>query len=231
MAFNLDFLNKLKKQRIDDAPQGVATHGALSPALAAGSLAAGAAPAQKSLLGGLKRGDMLMLSRLPVQYQMRMLLGVLGGSLLLGSGAVWLNANVSGLNSLQTQIAGDTLMHSQRIGKAAPNAIQGNPAAFEQLADSRRALNGELDVLASGGEYQGRSIRAAGGDISAILADSRKAWASSDKAAGTVRNATSDAPLPNSLRNCRRSPSWNNRDRRGSSATATGRALSAGGSE
>src|SRR6185369_10446301 len=26
----------------------------------------------------------------------------------------------------QTQIAGDALMHSQRIGKAAPNAIQGN---------------------------------------------------------------------------------------------------------
>ena len=111
---------------------------------------------------------------------------MLGGSLLLGSGAVWLNANVSGINSLQTQIAGDTLMHSQRIGKAAPNAIQGNPAAFEQLADSRRALNTDLEVLANGGEYQGRSIRAAGGDISAILEASRKAWASSDKAAGTV---------------------------------------------
>ncbi len=101
---------------------------------------------------------MLMLSRFPVQHQMRLLLGVLGGSLLLGSGAVWLNANVSGMNSLQTQIAGDALMHSQRIGKAAPNAIQGNPAAFEQLADSRRALNTDLDVLTSGGEFQGRSI-------------------------------------------------------------------------
>jgi twitching motility protein PilJ len=186
MAFNLDFLNKLKKQPIDDAHLAVAAHGALSPALSGGGLADDTAPAGKAFLGGLKRPDMLMLSRFPVQYQMRLLLGVLGGSLLLGSGAVWLNANVSGLNSLQTQIAGDTLMHSQRIGKAAPNAIQGNPAAFEQLADSRRALNTELEVLASGGEFQGRSIRAAGGDISGILADSRKAWASSDKAAGTV---------------------------------------------
>ena len=188
MAFNLDFLNKLKKQPIDDGQEAVAARGALSPALAigGGQLADDAAPARKSLLGGLGRADMLLSSRFPVQHQMRILLGVLGGSLLLGSGAVWLNANVSGVNSLQTQIAGDTLMHSQRIGKAAPNAIQGNPAAFEQLADSRRALNTDLDVLANGGDYQGRSIRAAGGDISAILAESRKAWANSDKAAGTV---------------------------------------------
>jgi twitching motility protein PilJ len=189
MAFNLAFLNKLKKQRIDDGQEAMAPHGMLSPALAGGGNLADAgaeAAAETSLLGGLRRADMLMLGRFPVQYQMRVLLGVLGGSLLLGSAAVWLNANVSGINSLQTQIAGDTLMHSQRIGKAAPNAIQGNPAAFEQLADSRRALNTDLDVLASGGEYQGRSIRAAGGDISAILEESRKAWASSDKAAGTV---------------------------------------------
>jgi twitching motility protein PilJ len=187
MAFNLDFLNKLKKQPVHDGHEAMATHGALSPALAIGAnLADTGEPAEKSLLGGLKRADMLMLGRYTVQHQMRVLLGVLGGSLLLGSVAVWLNANVSGINSLQTQIAGDTLMHSQRIGKAAPNAIQGNPAAFEQLADSRRALNTDLEVLANGGDFQGRSIRAAGGDISAILAESRKAWGSSDKAAGTV---------------------------------------------
>ena len=193
MAFNLAFLNKLKKPRIHDGHAAMAAAGAhggasaLSPALAAGAAQAETpAAVAKSRLGGLKRSDMLMLSRFPVQHQMRLLLGVLGGSLLLGSGAVWLNANVSGMNSLQTQIAGDTLMHSQRIGKAAPNAIQGNPAAFEQLADSRRALNTDLDVLTSGGEFQGRSISPAGGDISAILSESRKAWASSDKAAGTV---------------------------------------------
>ena len=186
MAFNLAFLNKLKKQRAHDGHEAMAAHGALSPALAGGGPAGAAAPERKPLPGGLKRADMLRLSRFPVQYQMRVLLGVLGGSLLLGSGAVWLNANVSSLNSLQTQIAGDTLMHSQRIGKAAPNAIQGNPAAFEQLADSRRALNADLEVLADGGQFQGRTIRPAGGEISAILAESRKAWASSDKAAGTV---------------------------------------------
>ena len=54
--------------------------------------------------------------------------------------------------SAQTQIAGDTLMHSQRIGKAAPNAIQGNPDAFAQLDESRARLNARPEVLANGGE-------------------------------------------------------------------------------
>ena len=72
----------------------------------------------------------------------------------------------SGLNSRhtlmtvsRTQIASDLVMHSQRLGKAAPNAIQGNTLAFRQLEQSRNAINQELTVLSSGGEWQGRSIR------------------------------------------------------------------------
>nr|WP_217345519.1 methyl-accepting chemotaxis protein [Noviherbaspirillum sp. L7-7A]MBV0879805.1 type IV pili methyl-accepting chemotaxis transducer N-terminal domain-containing protein [Noviherbaspirillum sp. L7-7A] len=196
MAFNLDFLNKLKKQRV--VPE-------LEPALANAASAQAAAPssgAGRKARGKGKAGDAAgpaaseaaadarfsasMFRRFPLQYQMRILLGLLGGSLLLGSGAVWLNASTSSVNSLQSQIAGNALMHSQRIGKAAPNAIQGNASAFSQLVDSRRELNTDLDVLANGGAYQGRSIPGARGDISDILTETRKAWASSDKAAGTV---------------------------------------------
>ncbi|MET0963446.1 MAG: methyl-accepting chemotaxis protein [Noviherbaspirillum sp.] len=186
MAFNLDFLNRLKKQRVLSEHEAAPAHGALSPVLAmdAGGAEAAPAPRAQSMLAGMTRAEILR--RFPLQYQMRVLLGVLGGSLLLGSGAVWLNSNVSSTNSLQTQIAGNTLMHSQRIGKAAPNAIQGNPAAFSQLADSRRELNTDLNVLSKGGAYQGRTIPEPGGEISAILEEARKAWAGSDKAAGTV---------------------------------------------
>ena len=195
MAFNLDFLNKLKKQRI--VPE-------LEPALANAASAPIAAPptgACRKARGKDKARDAArpaasdaasarfstsMFRRFPLQYQMRILLGLLGGSLLLGSGAVWLNSSTSSVNSLQSQIAGNALMHSQRIGKAAPNAIQGNASAFSQLVDSRRELNTDLDVLANGGGYQGRTIPGARGEISDILAETRKAWASSDKAAGTV---------------------------------------------
>lgn len=46
----------------------------------------------------------------------------------------WLNARYTHMAVSRTQVASDLLMHSQRLGKAAPNAIQGNPAAFLQLA-------------------------------------------------------------------------------------------------
>ncbi|MFL6719354.1 MAG: type IV pili methyl-accepting chemotaxis transducer N-terminal domain-containing protein, partial [Burkholderiaceae bacterium] len=160
MAFNLDFLNKLKKQRIvpelEPALANAASAPTAAPLIGAGRKARGkdkardaTRPAASDTAGA--RFSTSMFRRFPLQYQMRILLGLLGGSLLLGSGAVWLNSSTSSVNSLQSQIAGNALMHSQRIGKAAPNAIQGNASAFSQLVDSRRELNTDLDVLANGG--------------------------------------------------------------------------------
>lgn len=196
MAFNLDFLNKRKKQRalseLEPALANTASAPSAPPLASAGRKVRGrekvrnAGSAAASAAAASPRFSPSMFRRFPLQFQMRILLGLLGGSLLLGSGAVWLNSSISSINSLQSQIAGNALMHSQRIGKAAPNAIQGNASAFSQLVDSRRELNTDLDVLANGGAYQGRTIPGARGEISDILAETRKAWASSDKAAGTV---------------------------------------------
>ena len=68
----------------------------------------------------------------------------------------WLNARYTTMAVSRTQVASDLLMHSQRLGKAAPNAIQGNPAAFLQLAQSRNAITQEINVLVAGGMWQGR---------------------------------------------------------------------------
>jgi twitching motility protein PilJ len=127
-----------------------------------------------------------LLGKFPLQQQVRILLGVLGGSLVLGAGFVWLNSATSTVSSTQTQIAGDALMHSQRIGKAAPNAIQGNVEAFRQLADSRKQLNNDLNVLSKGGVYLGRSIDAPNAQLASMLKDVSKVWANSDKAADTI---------------------------------------------
>ena len=77
-------------------------------------------------------------------------------------------------------------MHSQRLGKAAPNAIQGNPAAFRQLEQSRKAVNQELELLATGGEWQGRSIPEANQTQAVRIAAIRRAWAKSDKTAAQI---------------------------------------------
>jgi twitching motility protein PilJ len=177
MAFNLAFLGRLRNSRTIDAHQAAALN---LPANAE----------QENAAGGMSwlhtKINLPFAGKLPLHQQMRLLLALLGASLLLGSVSVWLNSNHSSTNSLQTQIAGNALMHSQRIGKATPNAVQGNPAAFSQLADSRHELNQDLQVLASGGSYQGHTIPSASGDIAAKLVDARRAWAASDKAAETV---------------------------------------------
>ena len=102
----------------------------------------------------------------------------------------------SGLNSRhtlmavsRTQIASDLVMHSQRLGKAAPNAIQGNTLAFRQLEQSRNAINQELAVLSSGGEWQGRSIPALDGATAEQLSMIKTSWLKTDKASQEILSA------------------------------------------
>ena len=47
---------------------------------------------------------------------------------------------------------GDTLMHSQRLAKAVPNAVQGNSQAFSQLIESRDHIATNLVALSGEGE-------------------------------------------------------------------------------
>jgi twitching motility protein PilJ len=127
-----------------------------------------------------------LIGHMPLQQQTKILLTSLVCSLFLVGTFVWLESDNSVLISTQTQIAGDALMHSQRIGKAAPNAIQGNPEAFRQLQGSRQELNQDLEVLIKGGSYQGRTIAAADSGLARQLEEAQKLWLNSDKAAATL---------------------------------------------
>ncbi|HEY8607304.1 MAG TPA: methyl-accepting chemotaxis protein [Noviherbaspirillum sp.] len=193
MAFKLPFLSKANSEAAEAA--GIADAGGQ-----AGALALPVAPAlgdntltpnlNATFIGDAlqKSGDIRLplIGNLPLQQQVRLLLGALGGSIVLGGAFVWVNTSQSILASTQTQIAGDALMHSQRVGKAAPNAIQGNLEAFKQLDESRKELNRDLAVLLKGGEYQGRAIEAPNAEMEAMLTGAQKVWANSDKAAETI---------------------------------------------
>lgn len=149
-----------------------------------------AAGADATLIGNAleKGGDIRLplIGHLPLERQIRVLLISMGVSLLLGAFFVWLNSTQSTLIATQAQISGEALMHSQRIGKAAPNAIYGKLAAFKQLEESRKEINNDLTILLKGGDFQGRTISAPGGDFETILKDTQKAWKNSDKAAETI---------------------------------------------
>lgn len=130
-----------------------------------------------------------LIGHLSLQRQIRILLIVMGVSLLLSAIFVSLNASQSKLVSNQAQISSEILMHSQRIGKAAPNAIYGKPAAFTQLGESQSAINRDLKILLDGGEYNGNKISAANADMVTLLKGTSSSWSSTNKASATILKA------------------------------------------
>jgi twitching motility protein PilJ len=79
-------------------------------------------------------------------------------------------------------ITGDTLMHSQRLAKAVPNAISGNEVAFKQLQESRDMIGSNLAVI--GGAGDGAMSTPAG--VITVLAQVKEEWARTEKNASTV---------------------------------------------
>jgi len=216
MAFNLPFLSKDKEDpEIDGAEVAArsfgnadsieieeannvkmvtpATQAAVNPPAAAET----AVPKVESYGDATFIGDALekgtgirlpIIGGMSVRRQTNFLLGTMAFFLLLGGASVYLNSEHSTLLSTQAQIAGEALMHSQRIGKAAPNAIQGNVEAFKQLKDSRSEMNNDLNILLNGGNYQGRSVKRADSVLEPAVKEAQKAWGNSNKAAETILN-------------------------------------------
>jgi twitching motility protein PilJ len=137
-----------------------------------------------------KSGDFRLpwIGEMPLQEQVRLLLLMLGGSLLLCAVFVFANSRSSSIAATQTQIAAEMLMHSQRIGKAAPNAIQGNEEAFTQLKESRDELQHSLNTLYNGGVHQGARIGGPSAYMRGVLEETQRVWENSEKAASTIIN-------------------------------------------
>ena len=117
---------------------------------------------------------------------LRWLQFALAVSLLMLAALGWMHAQQTWSASLKTQIAGDLVMHSQRLGKAAPNAVQGTPEAFRQLAQSRAAINRNLHALQAGGVWEGQAVTPATDEMAARLAAIERQWLPSDRAAATL---------------------------------------------
>ncbi|TFW28363.1 methyl-accepting chemotaxis protein [Massilia arenosa] len=127
------------------------------------------------------------IGHLSLPRQLRILLMVLTAGILLTVLAIWRSAANSATSAAQVQVASEALMHSQRIGKAAPNALQGYPEAFTQLEESRAALTADLNVMAKGGDYNGRALPAPSGvRQTMMIAEARKKWTGSDNSAGNI---------------------------------------------
>ncbi|MBP0600484.1 methyl-accepting chemotaxis protein [Herbaspirillum sp. LeCh32-8] len=133
-----------------------------------------------------RRTRLPLINRFSLRVQTRILLAGLALSLACTIFFMWLGSLNYIHATLQTHIASDLVMHSQRIGKAVPNAIQGNKEAFAQLAESRNEFNHGLALLTTGGAFQGYTIGPPGAEMKPVLDDVHKIWARTDRAADTI---------------------------------------------
>jgi len=145
-----------------------------------------AAAAAAASVGADEDLSLPFIGHLSLPRQLRILLLAFACGILVTLLSLWRYSGTGAVAANQTQIAGDALMHSQRVGKAAPNAMQGIPDAFAQLQDSRIALGHDLTLLAGGGEFNGHAIPAASGDAADQLAKAASKWKMSDAAAASI---------------------------------------------
>ncbi len=127
-----------------------------------------------------------MLGRWSLSSALRVLQMMLALSLLALAVLAWFYADTTVTAALKTQMAGELVMHSQRLGKAAPNAIQGNRDAFRQLEHSRAEINRALDVLTAGGAWAAHPLPAADDALLQQLDTIRRAWKRSDQSAAQI---------------------------------------------
>jgi len=77
-------------------------------------------------------------------------------------------------------------MHSQRIAQVVPKALQGSPAGFVELAESREAFNRELDLLLHGVAFQVSGLFNPAADRKILLDKLQESWLRIDKATTVI---------------------------------------------
>ncbi|HEX5640472.1 MAG TPA: methyl-accepting chemotaxis protein [Burkholderiaceae bacterium] len=140
--------------------------------------------------GAMRLMDKLMSFRLPligdrpVNTQVQVLLILLGLSFVVVIAVLVLDNRMAADGTLQTEIVGDTLMHTQRLAKAAPNAVGGNATAFVELKESRDAIAANVDALSNGDSLRGLSPSS--GEIQPTLARLVDRWKISQSSASVI---------------------------------------------
>jgi twitching motility protein PilJ len=92
-----------------------------------------------------------LLGRLSLRGQVRVVFPLLGVSLALAFLFMWIGAREAATVAAQARLVGDSLMHSQRLAKAAPLALRGAPDGFRMLGESRTRLGEAIATLQPGG--------------------------------------------------------------------------------
>jgi len=120
----------------------------------------------------------------PVNTQVQVLLILLALCFLVLLAVLLLDNRMAANGAIQTEIIGDTLMHTQRLAKAAPNAVEGSRGAFLELRESRDAIAANLDALQNGDPV--RNLASSSLDLQPPLAKLIDRWKGTEAAASVI---------------------------------------------
>jgi twitching motility protein PilJ len=104
--------------------------------------------------------------------------------------AVWLSARNAASEERQVALIGDVLMHTQRLAKAAADAVQGEPDQLDEMIESRDQVNTDLTLLENGDPPSGMAPTSE--QVAPFLQTLKTRWQATFAAAsviGSSRNA------------------------------------------
>ena len=135
-----------------------------------------------------RRGRRLpLIGAMPLRRQLAVLFPLLGASLAMAFLFLWLDARSAGSVATHARLVGDSLMHSQRLAKAAPLAVRGSGDAFRQLGESRARLGEAIAVLQSGGLVREQRVAAVDGALQPTVVRLAEPWKRIDQSAGILQ--------------------------------------------
>jgi twitching motility protein PilJ len=124
------------------------------------------------------------------QYSVTKQLQILGGGLLLVmlliAGIVYNDNRQSAHGTAYIAASGEMRMLSQRLAKASSLALQGNPAAFKQLKESRDSFAGSLERLTQGGRIGDAEVPPSPGSVQEQLQALTGEWEKTGKNAAQL---------------------------------------------
>jgi hypothetical protein len=169
------FKRKSRERKSRDAAEPV--RGAASPPPKTVMIDRGNEGMTMQLVDRLLAVKLPLIGDKPVNTQVQVLLILLGFSFVVLVAVLFFDNRLAANGALQTEIVGDTLMHTQRLAKAAPNAVEGVREAFVELRESRDAIAANLDALANGDSL--RNLSPSASDLQPPLAKLIDRWRAS----------------------------------------------------
>jgi len=120
----------------------------------------------------------------PIGMQIQVLLILLGLVTVVLVAVIALDRRQGATGAMQVELTGDTLMHTQRLARSAPYALEGSAPAFEALRDSRDRIDANLDALANGD--RARNLSGASALIQPALSRLTDRWRVTQSAASAI---------------------------------------------